>query len=196
LVWPSVPDQTDMGIMRRRLIAGCGIWGQQVNHLWLVPESRTTAVTPEDIALYMPWFMKAMEVTGCQYMVLLGSRSVWAWRPDLKPLLVNGHLYAWRDTWLVYPLPHPGFITKREMPDWDMLVARLGNMVREDNFSHYLGAGCMKCQSGVYMYDRDGVPYCRTHIEDGFKAQRKGKEKWGTLTINATNTQLFPTGES
>lgn len=196
VVWPSVPADKDMALLRRRLIAACGIWEARTNHLWLVPEERDRAVTPDEIAAYLPWFMNGLEATGCKYTLLVGSRSVWAWRPDIKPVRVNGRLYIWRDTWLVYPIPHPMNVTKREAQEWDDMLTRLGNIIREDELVRQLGEHCMKCGSPVHMYDPDGVPWCRDHIQEGLRLHKEATKKWGMLTINATNGVLFPPGES
>lgn len=197
VVWPSVPSNSDHALVRRRLISSLGIWESRTNHLWLVPEERDRAVSPDDIAVHLPWFMKAMEVTGCKYMLLLGSRSVWAWRPDLKPVKVNGQLFVWRDTWLVYPMPHPGNLTKREMPEWEAQLSGLNRIIKEDQSILWrLGSSCMNCGNPLYMYDPDGVPWCKDHIQDGLKSQRKAAEKWATLSIHATSGTLFPPGES
>jgi hypothetical protein len=155
------------------------------------------AVSTEDIAAYLPWFMKGLEATGCRYTLLLGSRSVWAWRPDIKPVKANGNLYVWRDVWKVYPMPHPGYLTQREAPEWDQLLHRLGKFVREDqSILWQLESHCMTCGNPLYMYDPDGVPWCRDHIQEGLKLQKKGADKWATLSIHATSGVLFPPGES
>jgi len=196
VIWPSVPSDKEFALLRRRLIASCGIWENSTNHLWLVPEERSRVPSPDEIARYLPWTMKALEATGTRITILLGSRSVWVWRPDIKPMKVNGKLFAWRDMWLVYPMLHPSHVGKREAPDWEQGLTRLGRIVKDDNLLWWLESHCMKCGNPLYMYDKDAVPWCQEHIQEGFKLQREAHEKWATLSIHATNGELFPPGKS
>ncbi len=195
VIWPTVPDDKHLAFMRRRLVSGCGIWETQTNHIWLVPEAISKAPTPEQVARYMPWTMKALDSTATRFTVLLGSRSTWAWRPDLKPSQVNGKLYLWREQFYVLPLPLPMSTNKQEAQDWDIWLAKFGRIIKEGedrtNLLWQLGSACMKCGGGVYLYDKDGVPWCQDHAEQGLKLQKEGVKKWGMLTINATCDGLF-----
>lgn len=194
VIWASVPTDNHYRLMLRRLVAACGIWENDTNHLWLVPHEMTKTPTPDEVARYLPWTMKALEATGARTTILLGSRSVWLWRPDMKPVNVNGKLFVWRDRWMVYPLLHPQNVDKRAANEWDRQLSRLGQIVRDDNILWWLESGCMKCNQPLYMYDPDGVPWCQEHIKEGLKLQREGSEKWATLSIHAISTQLFPSG--
>jgi hypothetical protein len=199
VIWPTPPDDKHLAFVRRRLVSACGIWDHQTNHVYLVPEPLAKAPTPEQVARYMPWTMKALDATGCRFVILLGSRAVWVWRPDLKPVNVNGKMHVWRERFYVLPLPLPLSSNKQESSDWDTWLAKFGRVIKEGedraNLLWQLGSHCMKCGGPLYMYDKDGVPWCRDHAEAGLKLQSEGVKKWGTLTINATCDGLFRLGE-
>lgn len=195
VIWPTVPSDKDFALMRRRLVAMAGIWDTHCNHLWLLPEERTRFPSPDETARYLPWFMHGLEATGVRPTLLLGSRAVWAWRPDLKPQEVNGKTFVWRDSWVVYPMLHPMNVARQDETLWEDGLARLRALLTTDDLLWWLGDKCIKCGSPIYMFDPDGVPWCREHIQAGLKSQREGAGKWATLTIHATSGELFQAGE-
>lgn len=195
VVWPTVPSNKDFAMMRRRLLSMTGVWDNQTNHLWLLPKERSKFPAPEETARYLPWFMQGLEATGVRPTILLGSRSVWAWRPDLKPKDVNGKTFLWRDSWMVYPMLHPMNVTRQDETAWEDGLARLKGLLATDDLLWWLGDRCINCGNPLYMYDPDGVPWCRDHIQSGLKSQREGAGKWANLTIHATSGELFQAGE-
>lgn len=196
LIWPSLPKDSDRIAVRRAATANAGIWPEHVNHLWLVPHVMDRQPWPLTIAEYLPWLMEALWVTDTRWVVLLGSRPVWTWRPDLKPKDVYGKVGVWRDRWYVYPMDHPNNVDRRSADQWNYQWLQLGKLMKHDHLVSTLNEHCISCGNPLYMYDGDGIAWCQTHTQDGLKSQRKASEQWAQLSINATQLGLLPPGDS
>ena len=183
-------------MMVRKTLAEGGVWDTHVNHLWCVPDmdKSSRAITNDDLALYRPWLLEALQAAGARHVLLVGSRAAWQWRSDLRLSMTQGRVFVWQSRHCVMPVESPDKVDKGDYPEWRRMVLRFCN-VPSDNISHHLGMQCIQCPASVYWYDTDGVPWCREHAEQGVENQTKGREKWLTATMFAGQRRLLPDGE-
>lgn len=199
VIWdrPQTYTSPDRILLRKALIEA-NIWDHSINHLWCVPEKLARPITLEDTALYRPWLLEAVQAAGARYVLLVGTRPHWQWRPDLRLNTTQGGVYVWRQRQIVCPVVEPSTMPKHELPIWRRQVAKFLQVVKDGGGEDSLNQWCITCggqTKGAYWYDPDGVPWCKDHAVDGVKAQEKGVAKWRTLTINAGQTSLLPPGD-
>lgn len=184
------PSRTSM----RRSLAEFGVWEPRVSHLWCVPEALGRPPLAQDLATYRPFLLNALSAAGSKYVILVGTRPMWMWRPEMKLKMVQGKMFVWRSRYMVYPVANPLAMQKHEYRSWRNQIEKFCYYVMNDMDTEAVSADCIDCGERVYWYDADGVPWCREHYEAGEALERKGVREWQTQVINAGNREMFPDG--
>ena len=192
VIWeqPNHPHDKGRNLLRRTLIQN-NVWDTQVNHLWCVPEPGFKATTLEQNAAYRPWLLNAMLAAGAPYVLLVGARPAWSWRPDLRLTKMQGRVGIMLQKYVVMPVNNPDIITKEQMVGWRANVERFVRIMKEGGDTHHLSSNCVECGNALYWYDSDGVAWCKDHAEAGVKAQQKGTEKWQIASMHANQQSIL-----
>jgi hypothetical protein len=195
VIWDRPNNHTDQQrITLRRAFIEARIWDHNVTHLWAVPELLKRPATTEDNARYRPWLLEAVQAAGARYVLLVGSRASWQWRPDLPLSKTQGKAFLWRQKQVVYPVISPLNISKADILPWRKQIARFCQIVHDSRDLDALSDTCVECGKQLWWYDSDGVAWCRDHVAKGVAAQEKGASKWATLTMSAGHIDMFPPG--
>jgi hypothetical protein len=192
VVWerPKEPTDKERTLLRKALIEG-NVWDNNVSHVWCVPELGSKATTLTENAKYRPWLLNAVEAAGARYVLLVGSRAAWQWRPDLRLSKTEGRIGIWRQRQVIMPVANPATLPKGDMVAWRRQVARLLRVMREGGDINELPTTCIECSGQLWWYDPDGVAWCKEHAEAGVKAQEKGVKKWQIETTAAGQISLL-----
>ena len=192
VVWERPTEEHDKGrnLLRRTLMQN-NVWPTQVNHLWCVPYPDSKATTLEQNAMHRPWLLNAMAAAGSPYVLLMGARPAWTWRPDLRLSKMQGRVGIMRSRHVVMPERSPDIMTRDEAMDWRFNVERFVRIMKEGGDTHHLPNTCVECGAGLYWYDSDGVAWCREHKESGVKAQSKGVVKWEAAMLQANQQTIL-----
>lgn len=121
-----------------------------------------------------------------RYVLLVGAKAVNAFRSDLQVTRDHGRVFVWVDSYCVMPIIHPAAaLRKREfrgpiladLERWCEVVWGGGDP------TDFLGETCVKCGASFVMWDRDGVPYCKTHYGPWKNQWEKERRKWVNARI-------------
>lgn len=195
IVWdrPNTITDASRRLMRRTLVEA-HVWEPVVSHLWCCPVPGKAATTTE-LATFRPWLLEGVQAAGARHVLLVGSRALWMWRPELRLSTTQYGQYLWRQRQVVMPVLDPAGCTKAEFVVWQQAVVKFARAAKADE-DYLVQGGChamvnkVTCVEAPYWYDSDGVGWCRGHAEDGVKAQEKGVEKWRQLTTQAGQQSL------
>ena len=199
VVWDYAQPETNPSRIRlSRLLAECRLPTSHVAHLWCVPEALGKPPLAQELAMYREWLIKGLYASGSKYVLLVGTRPMWVWRPELRMKEVQGRFYIWKQAFVIMPVSNPLSVlaSKHEYTEWVESIRRFCGAVLTDTDTEHLSSTCIKCENSVYWYDSDGVPWCREHFEDADKAQAKGVREWRTRQIDAGNISMFPNTDS
>ena len=195
VVWDYVQPETNPSRVRlTRLLAECRLSSPHVAHLWCVPEALGKPPLAQELAMYREWLIKGLYASGSKYVLLVGARPMWVWRPELRMTEVHGRFYIWKQAFVIMPISNPLSVlaNRFEYIKWVENVRQFVAAILTDTDTEHLSSVCIKCDKTVYWYDGDGVPWCREHFEKADKDQSKGVRKWQEQTLEATNMEMFP----
>lgn len=126
--------------------------------------------------------LSQLKLANSRFVLICGATALKAFRHDLSVSEVHGEVFLWMDTWLVMPIFHPAAIlrdkalkkpTQEDMGLWYDIITS-GEDIR-----NWFGHACIRCRGAGEYYDRDGVPYCKTHYEKYGGNWEKSRKKWG-----------------
>lgn len=134
--------------------------------------------------------LASLDAADVNYVLLLGGHATRAWRADLRLADVTGQWFVWGRRWLVWPTEHPSVVLKsgtRERTQWREQVAAFCRGVNDGVGLESLGTGCVtsQCAETWYVWDDDGVPWCKTH----FKPHRLTREARAGTTKTVDTAQ-------
>lgn len=188
------PTKDARGVLRRALL-GARLGPELVSHVWALPEGRIGPDLPLRIARYLPWTMDALKAAGNRHVLLVG-RAAWLWRADLKPADCVGKWYVWKGKYMVMCVGDPMHgHDKQDVDRWHRHMAAFTAGVNE-----YVGLEAVQARSchactagtaGVYVYDPDGVPYCRDHAKQGMLDYETEAKKWNKQIKQASQETML-----
>lgn len=199
VVWDyAMPDTNPSRLALSRVLTEAGVRRASVAHLWCVPEAMGRPPLPGELAAYRDWLLKGLYAANSKYILLIGARPMWSWRADMRLKDAAGKFFVWKSVFVIMPVSNPLAVMtdKIEYRAWRRMVDRMAVASLTDQDTELMEAKCIKCESGVYWYDSDGVPWCKEHFEQGDKDQTKGVKEWQTRTIDAGNRSMFPNTDS
>lgn len=173
--------------MLSRLLQGAGIHPEQTTHVWAYPYALSSPPLAPQIAAYYDATLSAIIASSARYVVLLGNVPISLWRPELRLQQVAGKCYVWDNRRFVYPLMNPiqVLVDRTLQSEYRTSIYHLSQTVHADCGMEELGTICVYpgCRedgtwsSGVYVYDPDGVPWCRLHYMEGYNKGMKRKKR-------------------
>lgn len=177
----------------RKLLQSAGIHPEETSHVWAYPHALTSPPLPTQVALYHDATLSAITASCTRYVVLLGNVPISLWRKELHLSQVVGKFAVWKRRWFVYPLANPiqALVDPTMMSEYRSSIYHLVQTIVADDGMENLAYMCVEkgCvedatwPSGVYVYDTDGVPWCRAHFRDGLK----GRENSSRAKVRAVN---------
>ena len=202
IVWdrPTSPTSGHRVFLRRAL-AGLGMDPSQVANVWAYPFALTSPPLENQCLTYLEATHEAIRASGAHYVVLLGTTAIHLWRRELQLNQVIGKIGVWKGTWFVYPMPNPIVPISDQllMPQYREYVRTIVDIVQSDTGMDELAHQCVEkdCQkddaidSRVFVYDPDGLPWCKTHWRKGFKRRLDHLRKF-TTKLNETLQDGMP----
>lgn len=189
VIWPTPADHGRSPVARALISAG--IWGNNVAHFPMVMDDQP--VTVETMAYWRPYLQRAITAAGTKYLITIGPRTLWFWRPDLALRDVEGKAFIHRSRHVILPMADPVNLDKYEVAEWRTKFANMCKVIRDNQDIDALDTQCVKrgCSAGVYYYDPDGVAWCKEHVMEGAKAQAKGVKKWGLLESQSSQQTML-----
>lgn len=184
LVWdrPS-PPSAGHRVLLRQMMSGCGVHPDETSHIWCWPFAQAQPPLETQTAQYLPATLKAIEASGARTVVLVGGIAVHLWRHELQMQQVVGKSAVWGNRWWVFPVLNPivPLTDQVLMADYRQTIRNLCDMIDEDRGEDWMGIMCVEkgctedpaTASGVWCYDPDGVPWCRTHYPQGMSRRAK-----------------------
>lgn len=177
-------------IALRSWMSAAGIYDDRVAHVYAYPVSVQEPPTVDQVERFRSTTMRAVEVVGANYVLLVGGISAGLWRRELKLRQMEGKLGIWEDKYLVWCVQNP----IQCIADPHLIgpirseVVRFCQAVREGWGLGELETACTEdgCSDTVWMWDRDGLPWCRRHQDEAMKARdrmRKGVRTWQNRTM-------------
>lgn len=166
----------------------CGVRTDHVTDLSAIvhwpsngPRSQRPPTTRE-LTQARPLLLSALDAADVDHVVLHGSHAMHQWRKDLKLDEVAGGQYLWAGRWWVTPVLHWSAVNYDRATHerrWCEQIAQFVETIYDDApvVSTRLGTVCVAkgCGAGLYGWDQDGVPWCRTHVgvgQGGHRATR------------------------
>lgn len=196
-VWdrPS-PPSAGHRVMLRHLLSGLGLHPDETSHIWAHPFAGPQPPLEAQTAAYLPATLQAIEASGCKYVMLIGGVATHLWRHELQMQQVVNHAAVWKNRWWVYPVLSPivPLTDQTLMVEYRTTMRNLVDMIDEDRAEENMGIYCVEkgciedhaTMSGVWSYDPDGVPWCRTHYPQGMSRRAK---HLGIVSKNEANSR-------
>ncbi len=154
-----------------------GVEPGEVGHIWAYPLVSNVPPLPAQIAEYRDLTLRALELCGCEYVMLVGGMSVGMWRGDVQMQQVTGKWGVWNcgDVgFMVWPTLNP----VQAVADPGMIgeirdcVVRMCVAVNEHaELDEVLGEGCRSkgCKNSSWVFDGEGLGWCKLHCDDALK---------------------------
>lgn len=180
ILWDRpTPQAASHRAFLRRSLAGLGLDASQVANIWAYPFALPSPPLENQVLQYLPATLEALHASGAHYVMLLGSTCMKLWRRELLLSQVSGKIAVMRNTWFVYPAPNPivAVMDGSLMFNYREHIRTIVDIVQSDTGLDELGLQCVEkdclsdgaIDSRVFVYDPDGVPWCKTHWRKGFK---------------------------
>lgn len=124
--------------------------------------------------------MEQLRISGWQYVLLVGSHALGAFRSDLKVSEVHGSLYVWMNQWIVMPIFHPAAILRNPGLKSQTVedLTRWYSVIQTNELSIPDSTMCSRCGGTATMYDPDGVGYCERHWKKWGTTWKKQRARW------------------
>ena len=166
------PPRSFPRVTLRSTLGSGHVYDDDVAHVWAVPRDLGRPPLASEIAEYRVRTLAAIEAADCPHVMLLGKAAISVWRPDMKPMSVAGGTFVWGNRF-VYPTIHPSAIAMdgQNLQTWREGMRGLARSIFEGEIRY--NTHCIMCDYRVDVYDKDAVPYCKTH----FNANAVNKER-------------------
>lgn len=181
------PPHAQWRVALRSWMARAGVSNVQVAHVWCYPCASTSPPLQAQVDRYYATTLRAVELTGAQYVLLCGGTSCAMWRSELKVKQVlgsrvgwgvwegNGGRFVWGSLSPVQCLADPELTGIVRGGIVEMCTQTLenggGRSGREEVMGRMVGARCTEdeCEERGWTMDRDGLGWCRRHADEGVK---------------------------
>lgn len=180
IIWDTPKRFGDRGrIVLRQLLTGAGVDETEVAHVWAYPVRSTTAPTTESVERFRTATLAAIDGSGARYVLWVGGSASGLWRRELKVEQLRGKLGVVEGKWFGYVInsPYAVFLNPQLNQQWREDVIRFSDYVAADDGLANLSDGCTegKCTNGVWLYDPDGMGWCKEHADAGIKARSNAR---------------------
>jgi len=156
----------------RRLLLGAGLYDDYVTHLWAWPYDQRDQPLESQVLSNRQLIMDTLEAANGRYVLLLGGAVMRLWRRDLTIKQVAGSSGVWDNRWIVFPMVNPYQVMREPMlqGEWRMMMYEFIDLVL-NNDDGRLMRQCVtpECSDGVFVYDPDGIGWCKRHSEGGMR---------------------------
>ena len=164
----------------RRAFLGAGVHEDETSHLWAWPYGSQFPALDTQLAMMRATLIAALDAANARYVLTLGAQVLNLWRKELILKQVEGRFAVWNGQWIIYPMKNPIAVLREPMlqGEWREMIYRFGNAVYDGVELDDMPTNCTeaKCIGGVYMYDPDGVGWCKEHAPKAMKRRLDGRD--------------------
>lgn len=196
VVWDRpVPWAAPHRRLLRNTLQAAGIHDDQVGHVWAWPFVQRDQPVESQVLSYLPITDNTIDAMNARYVLLVGALPTRLWRKEPKLNLLLGHSGVWKGRWIVYPTLNPYSIMRDPAltGEWRMQLFDLIDMINNGE-EFRLNTRCITkdCTEGVFMYDPDGIGWCKRHHQAGMR-KRDNKVHDQAKKVNKLQVpQMFP----
>lgn len=185
------PNDRARSILRQTMSLA-GIPDSTVRHLAAYPLPLQVSPLRNQIEEWRSNTLERLVELGVKYVLLVGKPVGELWRPELKLEQVEGKWGVMEGQWCVQVIKNPiaAVIDPTLQSAWRQDVMGFCEGVTRDYGISELGDVCTdaKCLAGVWVYDPDGLGWCRVHGDEGMK-KRENARKLRRRKMNKGNEE-------